>query len=259
LHYRASVVNVPVGLVALDKVRIGLVVLACLIGLSVTAGGPAMMAAASTNAVQQALARSLGAAQGEGSVRITVEFFSGSTTGKVVQDSSRNSGEQTVVIGKEVASVVLVGGVAYISANGQGMTSYFGLPSSLVPTLAGRWISVHPTDSPFRAVTANVTLASALRNVTPAGALVTGKRSRVDGQSVNSIAGTVPGGGGRLTLFLAAHGRPLPVEAVESSGAGKSAKGEIVTFARWGEHLHVPTPSGAIPISTIDAASSAGA
>ncbi|HEY6428157.1 MAG TPA: hypothetical protein VIX84_13110 [Acidimicrobiales bacterium] len=189
--------SVPVGPVASNKARIGLVILACLIGLSVTAGGPASVAAASTNAAQQALERSLSAAKGVGSVRITVEFFSGSTTGKVVQDSSVNSGEQTVAIGKEVASVVLVGGVAYISANGQGMTSYFGLPSSLVPTLAGRRISVHPTDSSFQAVTANVSLASALSNVTPSGTLVTGKRSRVGGQPVNSVAGTAPGGGGQ--------------------------------------------------------------
>jgi hypothetical protein len=258
VHYRASVVSVPVGPVASNKARTRLVILACLIGLSVTVGSAASVAAASTNAAQHALERSLSAAKGEGSVRITVEFFSGSTTGKVVQDSSVNSGEQTVAIGKEVASVVLVGGVAYISANGQGMTSYFGLPSSLVPTLSGRWISVHPTDSSFQAVTANVSLASALSNVTPSGTLVTGKRSRADGQPVNSVAGTAAGGGGRLTLFLAAHGRPLPVEAVESSGAGKSAKGEIVTFTRWGEQLHVSTPSGAIPISTLGAASSPG-
>ena len=80
-----------------------------------------------------------------------MHFFSGSTTGKVVQDSSLRSGEQTVAIGKELASVVLVGGVAYISGNGQGMTSYFGLPTALGPTLAGRWISVQPADSQFRA------------------------------------------------------------------------------------------------------------
>ena len=137
------------------------------------------------------------------------------------------------------------------------MTSYFGLPASLVPTLAGRWISVQPADSHFGAITANVALASALANVTPAGRLAMGRRSRVNGQPVKSIAGTALGGGGRLVLFVAAGGRSLPVQAVESSGAGTSAKGEIVTFSRWGERLHLATPAGAIPISTIEAASSA--
>jgi hypothetical protein len=249
--------KVPGGVLTSTRVRIGLVVATCLLGLSVSPEGSSSAAAPSTSSVRQTLQHSLSAAKEAGSARITVEFFSGSTTGKVVQDSSVDSGEQTVAIGKELASIVLVGGVAYISDNGQGMTSYFGLPAALVPTLAGRWISVQPTDSAFRAVTANVTLASALVDVTPAHPLTMGKRSRVNGQTVKSIAGAAPGGGGRLTLFVAAHGRLLPVEAAESSGAGTSAKGEIVTFTRWGESLHVARPQGAIPISTLEAASSA--
>ena len=212
--------------------RNGLIV-ACLLGLSVTSGATPSVAAASEPTPQQALQRSLGTAKSAGPVRITVHFFSGSTTGKVVQDSSLRSGEQTVAIGKELASVVLVGGAAYISGNGQGMTSYFGLPTALGPTLAGRWISVQPADPQFRAVAANVTLASALANVTPSGRLIMGRRSRVNGQAVKSVAGTAPGGGGRLVLFIAARGRSLPVEAVESSGGGTSARGEIVTFSRW--------------------------
>ena len=255
--YRASVMRVPKSVLTSARVAIGLVIATCLLGLSVTSEGTASAAAPPTSSVRQTLQQSLSAAKGAGSVRITVEFFSGSTTGKVVQDSSVASGEQTIAIGKELASIVLVGGVAYISGNGQGMASYFGLPASLASRLAGRWISVPPTDSSFRAITANVTLASALDNVTPTRSLVMGKRSTVNGQPVKSIAGAAPGGGGGLTLFVAAHGRPLPVEAAESSGAGTSAKGEVVTFTRWGESLHVATPQGAVPISTLEAASSA--
>jgi hypothetical protein len=257
VDYRASVMKVPAGVLTSARARVGLVIATCLLGLSVTSEGSASAASPSTSSVRQTLQHSLRAAKGAGSVRITVQFFSGSTTGKVVQDSSVGSGEQTVAIGKELASIVLVGGVAYISGNTQGMTSYFGLPASLVPTLAGRWISVQPTDSAFRAVTANVSLASALVNVTPVRPLVMGKRSRVNGQTVKSIAGAAPGGGGRLVLFVGAHGRSLPVEAVESNGTGTTAKGEIVTFTRWGEHLHVAIPQGAVPISTLEAASSA--
>jgi len=240
------------------RARVGLAVAACLVGLSVTSEASASGAAGSAQTPQQALQRSLSAAKGAGPVRITVQFFSGSTTGKVVQDSSLRSGEQTVAIGKELASVVFVGGVAYISGNGQGMTSYFGLPTALGSTLAGRWISVQPADSHFGAITANVGLASALANVTPSGRLIMGRRSKVNGQAVKSIAGTAPGGGGRLVLFVAARGRSLPVEAIESSGAGASARGEIVTLSRWGERLHVATPSGAVPLSTIEAAASGG-
>lgn len=186
-----------------------------------------------------------------------MQFFSGSTNGKVVQDSTLHAGKQTVAIKNEVASVVLTGDTAYISGNSTGLTSYFGLPSSLVTTLTGKWVSVPSSDAAFQSVSANVALSSALANVTPTGTLVAGKRSKVDGYTVKSLSGQAPGGGGRLTLFVAADTRPLPVEAVETSGSGKSARGEIVTFTRWGEQVHVPAPTGALPISAIEAASSA--
>ncbi len=178
-----------------------------LLGLAVTS---AASAATTAGSVSQALKHSLNDASETGSARITVQFFSGSTTGKVVQDSSLHSGEQTVAIKNELASVILVDGTAYISGNSGGLTSYFGLPSAQVSTLEGKWISVESTDAAFPSVSANVALGSALANVTPSGTLVAGKRSKVDHQWVNSISGKAPGGAGRLTLFLAANSQVSP-------------------------------------------------
>ena len=229
-----------------------------LLSAAVASAGSAAAATGSSGSADQTLKHSLAAAINTGSAKITVQFFSGSTTGKVVQDSSLHSGEQTVAIGKGLASTALVGGTAYISGNSKGLTSYFGLPNAVVATLAGRWVSVPPSDSAFQGVTANITLPSALAAVTPSGTLVTGKRSRVDGQWVRSISGEAPGGGGRMTLFVATNARSLPVEAVESSGVGNSVKGEIVTFSRWGEPVHVVAPSQALPVSAIRASSASG-
>jgi hypothetical protein len=186
-----------------------------------------------------------------------VQFFTGSTSGRVVQDSTLEAGKQTTAIKKEVVSVILVGGVAYISGNTAGLTSYFGLPGSVASTLSGKWVSIQPTDTSFQSISANVDLTSALGNVTPGGTLVAGKRSNVDGKQVRSIGGDAPGGAGKLTLFVAANRGALPVEAVESSGSGKSATGEIVTFTHWGERVHVATPTTAVPLAAIQAASSA--
>ncbi len=193
------------------------------------------------------------AAKSAGSARISVQFFNGSTSGRVVQDSTLHTGKQTTAIKKEVVSIVLVGGVAYISGNTKGLTSYFGLPSSLASTLTGKWVSIQPSDSFFHSVSANVDLTSALANVTPGGTLVAGKRSRIGGKQVRSIGGAAPGGAGKLTLFVAASKRALPVEAVESNGSGKSATGEIVTFSHWGEPVHVATPTTAVPLSALQA------
>jgi hypothetical protein len=246
---------------------IGATAIACIIALGASSGdasggnpgpgGSASSRATTSTAANQALQRSLAAAKSAGSVRITVHFFSGNTSGEVVQDSSNSSGKQTVAIGKELASTVLVHGTAYISGNEAGMTFYFGLPSVVTSTISGKWVSVQPSDAAFQSVAANVALPTALRNVTPTGTLTLGKSLKVKGRRVRSISGTSTDGLGRLTLFVAANSQSLPVEAIEATKSGKLVKGEIVTFSRWGEALHLPKPRGAVPLSVIEAASSA--
>ena len=217
----------------------------------VSGGGEAANALGSSTAESHALKAAMAAATNAGSVRITVQFVTGRSTGEVVQDSGRDSGLQTVAIGKERASVLLLGGVAYISGNRQAVVSYFGFPTSTGTLLAGRWISLEPSDSGYHALTGNLTLSGALVNVRPSGPLLAGKQLTVHGRLVRSISGVAPGGQGRMTLFVPVEGKPLPVEAVESSGSGKSAAGEIVKFSRWGEHVQVPKPSGAVSIDTL--------
>jgi hypothetical protein len=238
--------------------RIGLIVgAACTLGIAVApapagaGAGPSGTSSSGspTAAVQQALA----AATEAGSAQIAVQFFSGTTTGKVLQDSSLRTGKQTVAIGNERASVEVTGGTAYISGNDTGLTSFFGLPNALLPEVTGRWISVQPTDSAFQSIAANVTLPSALAEVKPSVPLVAGKKVRVHGQWAKTVSGTGPNGT-RITLFVASAGRPLPLEAVETSGSGSTRRGEIVTFTHWGEQVHVVKPGDVIPISVLEAA-----
>ena len=259
MRFRAAAIT-PTAALALAlaiAIAIAIAIAGCTLLAPAMTSDASAAAAAAPSSANQSLARALAAAKAAGSARITVQFFSGSTSGKVVQDSTLRSGKQTVAIKDELASVVLTGGTAYFSGNSKGLTSYFGVPSALVPTLTGRWVSVQSTDSAFQAVSGDVALSSALANVTPSGTLTAGKRSKVAGQSVKSISGAAPGGGGRLTLFVANDAQSLPVEAVETSGSGKSGKGEIVTFTRWGEHVQITTPSGALPLSAIEAPASA--
>lgn len=201
----------------------------------------------------QILTSAIASAKKAGSVRVTVHFFSGQTTGELVQDSARASAEQTVAIGKERVSIVLSKGTVYFSGNTQGLVNYFGLTKAVATTLADRWISASSSDSAFPSLVAGLTLSSALKEVSPTGSVVKGKRRTVDGQTTTSLSGTGPAGVARVTLFVAAHGKSLPVEAVGSGGSAKKASGEIVTFSRWGEAVHVPVPSESIPISTLNA------
>jgi hypothetical protein len=212
----------------------------------------------STESGGQLLRAAIASATREGSVRVTVHFFSGKVTGELVQDSSSQRAKQTVAIGKERVSIILSGGVAFFTANDSGLTSYFGLPQSVAANLVGHWISVSPTDSGFQSVTAGLTLASALKEVSPGGSISKGRRKMVDGHPAISIAGTNAASGTQVLLFVSQTGKHLPIEAVESSHSGETTSGEIVTFTRWSENFHVPTPSGSIPISSIGEPSGSG-
>ena len=232
---------------------------ALVVGASCVVSGVALsgFAGAASTAPQgpatEELKAAVASANKKGSVRVTVHFFSGKTTGELVQDSARRSAIQTVAIGKERVSILLLNGLAYFSGNLPGLTSYFGLPKPVATTLSGRWISVSPTDSGFQSVTAGLTLSSALREASPTGSVTKGKQKKVGGQMTQSISGTGSANVPPTTLFVATRGNPLPVEAVASRGSGKGISGEIVTFSRWGEKVHVPTPTDPIPISTLSA------
>ncbi|HVA07130.1 MAG TPA: hypothetical protein VNG12_10355 [Acidimicrobiales bacterium] len=199
----------------------------------------------------QELQAATAAANSEGSVRITVHFFSGHSTGELVQDTGLSTGVQTVAIGKERISIVLIKGVAYFSGNNQGLTKYFGLPQTLASRLSGRWISVTAADSGYQSIINGLTLSSAIKEVAPTGTIALGKRSKVNGQSTVSVVGLASGGTTRITLFVAASGKPLPVEAASSGGTGTQKSGEIIAFSRWGEKVHVPRPTRTIPISSL--------
>ena len=263
MGYRAAVMRIRPAATT-RTTGIGLASVAGLLGL-VILSGPAGAAGSGvgssvpgpTGSAPAVLHNSFAAATKAGSARISVQFYSGSTTGKVLQDSSLSSGKQTVAVGKALASIVLVGGTAYISGNSQGLTSYFGIPTALLPQIVGRSISLQQSDSGFQSVTANVTLPSALANVTPSGTLVEGKHANVNGQQVRTISGTGPGGAGRVTLLIASTGRRLPVEAVETSASGTSRSGEIVSFSQWGEQVTVTKPTKVIPISRLQSAAPA--
>jgi hypothetical protein len=230
-----------------------------MIGLGLLLASTALVSSASgastASSAQRTIAAAVASATTAGSVRVTVHFVSGRTAGEVIEDSSRRSGVETVAIGKERVSIVLVDDTAYFAGNAQGLSSYFGFPSSTASALSGQWISISKSDPGFDAVTSGLTLSSALREVTPAGTVSEGRRSVANTQSTVSISGMGSDGRSRITLFVARKGKELPVEAVVASG---SASDEIVSFSRWGEQVRTPTPSRSIPLSSIPPGSPSG-
>jgi hypothetical protein len=239
--------------IRIGRLRAAVLVPGAVLATSTLATGATTVAGAATS-LSQRVGAIVSAAKHAGSVRISVQFFSGKTTGQSLQDSTLNAGQITVAIGAQRASIVLSKGVGYLFANSAAITGYLGFPQTLTSALANKWISVQPTDVGYASYVANVSLTSALATITPRGELIAGKKTKVNGKAVYSIGGLGPGGQGRTELFYAAKGRPLPVEVVQTSGSGSNVAGEIISFSRWGEKVTLAKPTSPIPLAAIQGA-----
>jgi len=166
-------------------------------------------------------------------------------------DVGTSEGRQVITPDGAHATVVLVGGVAYIQGDPAAMEKYFGFPSSDSTQLAGKWISLPSSDSGFSTVSAAVTLKSDFSQVRLNGPLTKGPLTEIDGQRVIPVQGSMaaPGGGPTVagTLYVTAEGQVLPVE-LRASGHAES---ETVVWSRWGQAVQLAAPPGAVPISSI--------
>jgi hypothetical protein len=143
-----------------------------------------------------------------------------------------------------------VNGNAYIEGNSQAVTSFFAFPATDGPALAGRWISISPSDSGYATVSAGVSLASALQEAGLIGNLTETVRTTRDGQTVIGISGSASSDdadGGAAILYVTTTVHPLPVEFDTTSSQGT----ERAVFSRWGKPVSLSVPSGALPVASI--------
>lgn len=170
---------------------------------------------------------------------------------KMSNDVGTSRGRQLITIDGAHATVLLVGGVAYIQGDAAALTNYFGFPSSDSTKEAGKWISVKSSDSGFSNVTGAVTLRSDFGQVPLSGKLTKAPITEIDGQSVIPIRGSLAGQSGSAsipgTLYVTAKGEVLPVELQASGKPGS----ETVTWNNWGKNVQLTVPTGAVPISSL--------
>ncbi len=204
---------------------------------------PAPASAAASSELATAIATS----EGAGSVHVVSHLVAGHRSATFVGDAAAHAGTQTVTIGSERATVIVVGGVAYIRGNRAAVISYFGFPKSVAPRLANRWISVLSSDQGYSDVSAAVTVASVLQQVEPTGSLTMSTPLRRAGRRVVRISGAVSGG--TSTLFVSATGAPLIMSSVTHERSGTVT----ATFSHWGEPVNLRAPADAIPIASIGA------
>ena len=122
-------------------------------------------------------------------------------------------GEQVIQSDGSRGEVLLVNNVAYIKANTQGVANYFELTTSDPQALAGKWLSVTPSNPGFATYVDSVTLKSDLSQVELLGPYTVGAQSHLNHQRVIPVHGFVPGPSKgqktAATLYVTANGKTL--------------------------------------------------
>jgi len=184
-----------------------------------------------------------------GWAHIDLQFNMSAKTLVFSQDSGPDTGRQTVTIGTEHATVLLVDHVAYVNANAGALADYFGLaPSSA--SFAGKWIAIKPSDAAYATVAAGVSLADALKQIAIDPPFVKPKPTTIDGERAISVSGTVPttrGASEPATLYVPASGEILPL-AFDFSDPGATDR---ATFSAWGKKVALTAPANAVAFSSV--------
>jgi hypothetical protein len=130
------------------------------------------------------------------------------------------------------------------------ITKYFELQVTDPARLAGKWISLIPSDSGYSNVSASVTLKSDFSQIQLEGPYSKIFES-ISGQNLIAIHGFTPGPSGsapvRAVLDVTADGTILPV-AFEASDGQLT---ESVTWSDWGDAVTLLAPQKSLPISEI--------
>ena len=177
------------------------------------------------------------------------------TTGKgqslsMVNDIGSSEGRQVIVADGGHATVIVLDGKAYIRGDVKAIASYFELPSSDPAQLAGKWISLVPSDPEYSAVSDAVTLRSDFNQIKLEGPFSKASVS-LGGQDVTAIHGYVPGPSSnsrvRAVLDITAEGTILPVAFQASDGQLT----ESLRWSKWGDAVSLVAPQDPKPVSQL--------
>jgi hypothetical protein len=151
--------------------------------------------------------------------------------------------------------------VAYFKGDVPGLADFMGLPQAVAIKFADQWISLGPTDAAYASVASGLTTASALGQIAISKPLSLHGTTKEQGQAVLAIkgfdSGTPPGTSKRVTasvmLYLATHGRHLPVFYTSSAVLSGKRQSQAISFSSWGRPVKVAAPSSALPVSSLGA------
>ena len=185
---------------------------------------------------------------------------SGSAARLVVGDTGTTSAQETLSVGRSVELVAaLVGGVGYVKASEQTLESLFGLPTAQATRERGKWVSVTDGEKGYSRIVQSLTPAAELDNYIPQEPLEVGSPTTLRGIAVIPVSGRPAASESTsstlqavATLFVSVRSPNVPVGAVVSGTDvhGRKVR-EEVAFTRWGEDVHVITPTGTVPLASL--------
>ncbi|MCU1488722.1 MAG: hypothetical protein JWM85_127 [Acidimicrobiaceae bacterium] len=174
---------------------------------------------------------------------------------KVVADMGVKTGSQVLTYGSATASVRLTPSFAYFKGNSSGLTTLFGLPSTVVKKINGRWVSLAKGSTQYKGFQQEGTLTGLPTTVLPTGQSTKVTTSTSGGHKVYVLTWTVTPTGTttkvRDSLLLPTSGNPLPIS--ETGTALDGSGSELVQFSKWGEKINVVAPSSSVAYSKVSA------
>jgi hypothetical protein len=241
-----------------DLITAGLVaaIVAGLVGLFVISRTPTATATAPvtppvlvTSPGRVLFLRAVHDADLQGWVHVGVSATVGTTATTASGDAGSTSGQQTIHVGTQSASVVYLDHVAYVQFSSLAIAQTLGAPTMSAAAI-GKWVSFLPTTRGYGTIIAGVTLPSLVSQLLQfPGALTIGTPTVVNGQPVLPIAGETRFDGRTIkaTLDVTHTAHPLPVE-VNAASPGAS---QTVIFSNWDTPVTITAPSGATPAAAL--------
>jgi hypothetical protein len=177
----------------------------------------------------------------------------------VTGDSGIADGRQVIIGAGARWEALVVNGKVFISGDAKGLEDE-GFPSSVAVTYANKWISIAPTDSPYKSVIAELALYPALEDLSPTGKLTLTAPTTLDGRRVIGVRGSVrtskgSTAKGTVILYVSTTSPTVPVAySATASDQGQTAV-ETGTFSDWGEVVHFTAPTQSVAFSKISAVS----
>lgn len=211
--------------------------------VSLAALAPAALGASSPKA---RYAASLAAARGMRSVHYVASESSGGTRATYVGDVTATGGVQRISFDLQGTTghvtVVVSKHRAWVRGDVPALAAFLDFPPAVAAKDANRWVIVPKAD--YASVARDVTLPSVIDDLEIVGTLSTAPGRRVGGRLTFGVRGRLPGqGGGTLTLYARAAGRPLPAETVTTGQAPAT-----LVLSGWNERVRPPAPVDAVTV-----------